>query len=294
MAKVPEHLIDRIRESHDIVEVISQYLNLKKTGRNYQALCPFHTEKTPSFSVNPEKQIFHCFGCGEGGNVFTFLMKYEKISFIDALKKLAEPAGISLPSYQQDERITTEYDRLYQANQFAADFFADLAQKHAAFLKNYFNGRGITEKSIDFFKIGYVPEAWDLLYKAVQKKKLPLQPFLKTGLLLQSDKNPDRKYDRFRNRLIFPISNVAGRIIAFGGRILTEDPQAPKYLNSPESAIYKKSEILYGLNYSKDWIRKEDYVIFVEGYMDFIQLFQNGIKNIVATSGTALTEEHAK
>jgi len=293
MALIPEHLIDRIRESTDIVEVISRYVSLKKSGRNYKALCPFHTEKTPSFTVSSEKQIFHCFGCGAGGNVFNFLMKYEKISFLEAVQKLATEQGIELPKKREAGQVSDEYDRLYRANQFAAEFYHRMLNAHYEQLKDYLNRRKITEETLKFFKIGLAPDSWDQLMQEIQKNKLGLDPFLKTGLILTSEKDPNRKYDRFRNRLMFPIHNLSGRVVAFGGRTLSDEPQTPKYINSPESPIYQKSQILYGLYFSRDWIRQEGFAIFVEGYMDYLQLFQQGIKNVVATSGTALTEQHA-
>ncbi|RQV99246.1 MAG: DNA primase [Calditrichaeota bacterium] len=294
MAQIPDHIIDRIRESVDIVELISRYLSLRKSGKNYKTTCPFHTEKTPSFTVSPDKQIFYCFGCGAGGNVFNFLMRYEKISFIEALQKLSEETGIALPKFREDEKKVSEYDRLYRANQIAADLYYQLLKQNYEKLQDYFKKREISGETIDQFRIGYVPDRWDTLFNEITQKKLPLEPFLKTGLVLESEKDRSRKYDRFRNRLIFPVHNLSGRIVAFGGRDLSNTEDTPKYVNSPESAIYNKSQILYGLFYSRDWIRQEEYVIMVEGYMDFLQLFQNGIKNVVATSGTALTEDHAK
>jgi len=294
MPAVPEHLIDRIRDAIDIVELISRYLNLRKQGKNYKALCPFHTEKTPSFTVSPDKQIFYCFGCGAGGNAFNFLMRYEKITFPEALQKLADEVGIELPKVQMDEEKSSEYDRLYRASQFAADFYHELLLENHKKLSVYLGERQISDETIKFFKLGYIPDAWDLLLQEIERKKMKIEPFLKTGLILQSEKETKKKYDRFRNRLIFPIHNLSGRIVAFGGRALGDDPNSPKYLNSPDSAIYNKSQILYGLYYAKDWIRQEDTVIFVEGYMDYLQLFQNEIRHVVATSGTALTEDHAR
>ncbi|UCF64608.1 MAG: DNA primase [bacterium] len=294
MPTVPEHLIDRIRDAIDIVELISRYLNLRKQGKNFKSLCPFHTEKTPSFTVSPDKQIFYCFGCGAGGNVFNFLMRYEKITFPEALQKLAEEAGIELPKAQKDDEKSSEYDRLYRANQFAGDFYHQMLLKNLDKLSPYLNRRQISAEVVNYFKLGYIPDSWDLLLQEIERKKIKIEPFLKTGLILQSEKDTKKRYDRFRNRLLFPIHNLSGRIVAFGGRALGDDPNSPKYLNSPESPIYNKSQILYGLYYSKDWIRQEDSVIFVEGYMDYLQLFQNDIKHVVATSGTALTEDHAK
>ncbi len=294
MAQIPDHLIDRIRDSVDIVELISRYLTLRKAGKNYKSHCPFHTEKTPSFTVSPDKQIFYCFGCGAGGNVFNFLMRHEKVSFVEAVQKLAGETGIELPKYSADTQKSSEYDRFYRANQFACDFYYSTLEAQRSKLQDYLSQRAISEETIKFFKIGYVPESWDALTQEIVRKKMPLDVFVKIGLIMESEKDRQKKYDRFRNRLIFPIHNLSGRVVAFGGRTLSRDPDSPKYLNSPESPVYMKSQILYGLYYSKDWIRQEEYVIVVEGYMDFLQLFQNGIKNVVATSGTALTEEHAK
>jgi DNA primase len=294
MPAVPEHIIDRIRDSVDIVELISRYINLRKQGKNYKSLCPFHPEKTASFSVSPDKQIFYCFGCGAGGNIFNFLMRFEKITFPEALQKLATEAGIELPKFQNDIEQSSEYDRLYRANQFAADFYHEKLKKDEIQISNYLKKREISQETISFFKLGFIPEAWDLLFQQIGHKKMKIDPFMKTGLILQSEKDTKKKYDRFRNRLIFPIHNLSGRVVAFGGRSLSDDSNTPKYLNSPESPIYNKSRILYGLYYAKDWIRQEDLAIFVEGYMDYLQLFQNDIKNVIATSGTALTEDHAK
>ncbi|MCK4895095.1 MAG: DNA primase, partial [Calditrichia bacterium] len=294
MPAVPEHIIDRIRDSVDIVELISRYINLRKQGKNYKSLCPFHPEKTPSFSVSPDKQIFYCFGCGAGGNVFNFLMRFEKITFPEAFQKLAAEAGIELPKYQKDEEKSSEYDRLYRANQFAAEFYHQQLNDDEIRISKYLEKRQISQETISFFKLGYIPEAWDLLFQEINQKKMKIDPFIKTGLILQSEKDTKKKYDRFRDRLIFPIHNLSGRVVAFGGRSLSDEPNTPKYLNSPESPIYNKSQILYGLYYAKDWIRQEDLAIFVEGYMDYLQLFQNDIKNVVATSGTALTEDHAR
>jgi len=202
MALIPEHLIDRIRESIDIVEVISRYISLRKQGRNYIALCPFHTEKTPSFTVSPEKQIFYCFGCHTGGNVFNFLMHYEKISFIEAVKKLADETGIELPRPEsRDSLVTSEYDYLYRANQFAADFYHQMLDKHYNEIENYLSSRNLKESTLKFFKIGYAPTKWDLLYQEILQKKLNLSPFLKCGLIIESEKDSSRKFDRFRNRV---------------------------------------------------------------------------------------------
>jgi DNA primase len=294
MSQVPEHIIDRIRDSVDIVEIISRYITLQKRGKNFKSLCPFHTEKTPSFTVSQDKQIFYCFGCGAGGNVFNFLMRHEKMSFPEVLEKLSAEAGIELPKYGIDKKEAGEFDQLYRANQFAAEFYYDNLQKGINHLKEYLKKRQLNSKTLTDFRLGYASDSWDGLYSAIINKKLKIDPYLNTGLILQSEKESQKKYDRFRNRIMFPIHNLSGRVVAFGGRTLSKDDKTPKYLNSSESAIYNKSQILYGLFYSKDWIRQEEYAIMVEGYMDFLQLYQNDIKNVVATSGTALTTDHAK
>ena len=294
MTQIPDHIIDRIRESVDIVELISRFIQLKKQGKNYKALCPFHVEKTASFTVSPDKQIFYCFGCGAGGNVYNFLMRYEKITFFEAIQKLSAETGIELPKFKEDEKKLSEFDRLYRANQFACEFYYNQLQQKYSSIEPYLKKRGIRKETIEFFKIGYASEEWDSLYQEILRKKLAIEPFVKAGLILESEKDRQKKYDRFRHRLLFPIHNLSGRVIAFGGRDLSNTPDTPKYINSPESAIYNKSQVLYGLYYAKEWIRQEEFVIFVEGYMDHLQLFQHEIKNVVATSGTALTADHAK
>jgi len=293
MARIPPHIIDRIRDSADIVDVVQRYVNLKRRGRNYLALCPFHKEKTPSFTVSREKQIFHCFGCGASGNVFSFLMQYEKISFVDAVKRLAAETGIEIPTTPEFQRQESDNEKLYRANQIARDFFAEQLRNAPQSVKKYLESRNIDETLIKQLKLGYAPEGWDKFVQFLQNKKFPLQPFLKLGLIARSERE-GRLYDKFRHRLIFPIHNLSGKIVGFGARQLSTEENAPKYLNSPESSIYQKSKILYGLHLAKDFIRETGFVIVVEGYMDFLRLFQEGIGNVVATSGTALTEAHAR
>lgn len=292
--KIPEHTIDSIREATDIVSVVAGYLSLKKTGKNYKALCPFHTEKTASFTVSPDKQIFYCFGCGAGGNVFSFLMRYEKITFIEAVQKLAAETGIELPKYKEKEQESSEFEKLYRAHQFACNFFKSNLDKQSSNIGKYFKERSLSPDTLKHFQIGYIQDVWDMLYQEIISKKMDTTVFLNSGLLLRSEKDSSKIYDRFRNRILFPIHNLSGRVVAFGGRTLSSEVNIPKYINSPESAIYNKSQILYGLYFAKDWIRQEEFAILVEGYMDFLQLFQNGIKNVVATSGTSLTAGHAR
>jgi DNA primase len=299
MPVVSDHIIDSIRDAVNIVDVISRYVSLKKSGRNYMGLCPFHKEKTPSFSVHPVKQIYKCFGCGVGGNVFSFLMEYEHISFFDALKRLAEETGIELELKEKSPEVESENERLFQANETAQSFFQRQLKENKNVLE-YLNKRGVTKESIERFKLGFAPDAWEGLLKHILHFKYSIETFAKLGLILKKEKvdDPTRPeegyYDRFRNRLMFPIHNTSGKVVGFGGRDLSGKDETPKYINSPESPIYQKSYILYGLYFAKEAIGKERTAIFVEGYMDWLQLFQNGIENVVATSGTSLTEDHAR
>lgn len=293
MAGIPEHIIDRIRESVNIVEVISRYVTLRKRGRNFQGLCPFHQEKTPSFSVNPEKQIFHCFGCGVGGNVFSFLMQHEKLSFVDAVKRLAEETGIEIPVSAETRQRIGENERLLNANGLAGAFFQRCLKSAPGEVTAYLQKRGLQPETVARFMVGYAPEGWDGLLKHLEQKKAAIKTYLELGLLLESEKSR-RPYDRFRHRLMFPIHDPAGKIVGFGGRAFTDDKKTPKYINSPESPVYQKSRVLYGLFFAREAIRESGEALFVEGYMDVIQLHQSGIRNVVATSGTALTGEHAR
>lgn len=292
MAIIPEHIIDRIRQSVSIVEVISRYVTLKKRGRNFVGLCPFHQEKTPSFSVNPEKQIFHCFGCGTGGNVFRFLMQHEKLGFVDAVKRLAEETGIEIPRSEAMQKQLSENERLLKANSLCEKFYQKCLENAPPAIMEYVNRRGITSECLAEFRIGYARDGWDHLLKYLQNMKQNPATYKSLGLLLTSEKT-GKLYDRFRDRLMFPIHDPAGKVVGFGGRAMKDDPRSPKYINSPESPVYQKSRILYGLYFARTAIREGDAVIMVEGYMDVIQLHQAGIRHAVATSGTALTEAHA-
>ncbi len=291
--RIPDHLIDEVRDSADIVELVSEYLPLKKRGKNYFGLCPFHQEKTPSFSVNPEKQIFHCFGCGIGGNVFSFLMQTEKISFTEAVKILAEKAGINIREIRSLSGDGSVGDPLYEANRVAMDFFHHLlledprAEKAREYLKN----REISEDTIRKFYLGYSPPGWDELLKLARRKSIGGDVLEKAGLALRSDKGGF--YDRFRDRITFPIFKVMGKVIAFGARALDESSGA-KYINSPETPIYQKGKVLYGIWQARNYLGQMGYAIIVEGYMDLLRLVQSGIGNVVATSGTALTVGQAK
>lgn len=286
---IPDNIIDQVRDRTDIVEVISAYIPLKKIGRNYKTTCPFHNEKTPSFIVSPDKQIYHCFGCGAGGNVFSFLMKHENIEFPEAVEMLAGKAGIVLPraSGRRDEDSLAS--QLYKINELAAQFFQE-GLAHSGAAREYLASRGIGEVSVAKFKIGYAPDSWDALINFFKTKGIGPNILEKAGLVVASDKGSH--YDRFRKRAIFPIIDLKDRILGFGARVL--DATLPKYVNSPETPIYSKGKNLYGLNFSKEQIKKEGHVLVVEGYLDFIIPYQAGVNNIIATLGTALTLDQLK
>ncbi len=297
MAKfIPEHIISEIQNSIDIVDVISEVVILKKAGKNYFGLCPFHADKDPSFSVSPEKRIFHCFGCGTGGNVFTFLMKFNGYSFPEAARILAVRCGVRVPEQSltpAQKRLIDEKTRFFKINTMAADFF------HQSLLngvpgKNaitYLNRRGFSEDIVTRFKIGFAPEGWDNLLSFFYSKKIPLNSVEMAGLAVVRKKGSGY-YDRFRNRIMFPIANIAGNIIGFGGRVT--DDSLPKYLNTPETPVYNKRRSLYGIDAAKTKCRANETVLIVEGYLDFLALYQAGSENVVATLGTALTDEHVR
>ena len=285
---IQEEVIEKIKEANDIVDVISESVPLKKSGKNYWGLCPFHQEKTPSFSVTRDKQLFKCFGCGEGGNVITFVMKSKNLPFNEAIKVLAEKANITLEQNEGD-RIRQEKSQVYyKMHVDAARFFFRNLNNHKE-IKAYVYNRGITEKSIRSFGLGYALNSWDSLLKYLKSMKYSEEDILRAGLASKNEKG--RVYDRFRNRLMFPVFDVRGRVIAFGARVI--DDSMPKYLNSPETPIYHKGTHLYGLNFAKK-NSDEKSLIIVEGYMDTIALSQAGIKNVVASLGTALTKIQAR
>ncbi len=290
MARIPQETIDRIRDSADIVDVVSRHVDLKKRGRNFFGLCPFHNEKTPSFSVAPDKGIYHCFGCGSGGNAVNFIMEYEKISFVEAIQQLGRQLGIEVQFTGSDDSKEF-FANLYDIHQAAAELYhKTLFSDRGAEAKNYLIERGLSEESLKLFKVGFAPENSTYLLNAVKSKNYSREVFEKSGLFGFSN---HEFYDRFRARIMFPISNASGKIIAFGGRVFgTDDPA--KYMNSPETPLYRKSEIFYGINLTRDAVRQSRFAILVEGYTDLIQLFQAGIKNVVAVSGTAFTDRHVQ
>jgi DNA primase len=287
---IPEEVIEDIRNRTDLVDVISDYVLLKKSGENYKALCPFHIEKTPSFIVNPRKGIFHCFGCGVGGNIYSFLMKVEKMEFVDAVKHLANRCGIAIPEVQSSKQIQ-EREILYKINELASNFYTQLLfSQEGKNALDYFKKRKFNIDTIKKFKLGYAPDSWDRLLNFLISKDYSQEKIQEAGLILPREGGG--YYDRFRNRVIFPIINPFNKIVGFGGRVL--DDSLPKYINSPESPIYHKSNILYGLNLAKENIRKTNNAIIVEGYTDVILLHQAGFENVVATSGTAFTQEQVR
>ncbi len=290
---IPEDKISEIRNTANIVDIVSEAVILKKSGKNFLGLCPFHQEKTPSFTVSPDKQIFHCFGCHEGGNVFSFLMKHQGISFPEAVRMLARRYGISLPQEQrtpEQKKAESERQRLLKANAMAADYFHQklIDDPQSAPARSYVAKRGLTKDIVDHFKLGVAPAGWDNLLSYLSNKGFPPRVLEQAGLVVK--KQSGGYYDRFRNRLMFPITDVAGRIIAFGGRVF--DDSLPKYLNSPETPLYNKRRTLYGLESAKQKCRETETVYITEGYMDFLAVYRHGIQNVVATLGTSMTVEH--
>ncbi|MEE2834235.1 MAG: DNA primase [Candidatus Latescibacterota bacterium] len=293
MPLIPEETIERVKAATDIVEVVSEHVQMRQAGRNWLGLCPFHNEKTPSFNVQPELQIYHCFGCGVGGDVVKFLQEIDRVSFVEAVTFLAERAGIPVPrsggSAAEDERN----DQLFRANELAAKYFHYMLRQPAgADALRYLHKRGLTDETIDEFRIGYSLPGWSSLLEMAGRRGFPAQALELAGLVVQSPKGRGH-YDRFRDRVIFPITNLSGRTIAFGARALRPDDQ-PKYLNSSETPIYHKSGVLYGMSHARESIRRQGTAIVVEGYMDVVSLAQGGVANVIASSGTALTGLHAR
>jgi DNA primase len=293
--RIPEAKIEEIRSSADIVDVISAFVQLRKRGKNFLGLCPFHNEKTPSFTVSADKQIFHCFGCHSGGNVFKFLMEYKKISYVEAIQELANQIGISIiyDTYLSEGEVS-ETELLYDLNTETAKYFSDnlLNRQEGEVARKYFEKRKIKIATIRAFGLGYSLPQWDSFINHANNKKLDLSKVLYLGLI--GKRTDGSHYDKFAGRIIFPIFSPNGRVVAFAGRILDNKEGSAKYLNSPESKIYYKGKLLYGLSFSKEEIRRQDFAIIVEGYMDLISLYQSGIKNVIAVSGTALTDDQAQ
>ncbi|MFH1077036.1 MAG: DNA primase [Pseudomonadota bacterium] len=291
---IHDQTIREILHAANITDVISEYVTLKKTGRNFTGLCPFHAEKTPSFTVNEEKQLFHCFGCGLGGNVFSFLVRYHQIGFPEAVREVAKKYGIKIPTQSmspEEKKRLDERETIFQINKLALEYFSQslanpsLGERGRGYLKK----RSIPEGVVASFFLGYAPSGWNGAVNFLAEKKIPLSLVEKAGLIIKKQ-NSNAYYDRFRDRIIFPILDVSGNVIGFGGRVL--DDQTPKYLNSPETLVYHKGRSLYGLRAAKSFCRGAGLVYITEGYFDLLALVSCNILNVVATLGTALTREH--
>ncbi|UHG91933.1 DNA primase [Spirosoma oryzicola] len=296
--RIPEETVERIRQSADILEVINDFVSLKKRGSNYIACCPFHNEKTPSFNVNPVRQIYKCFGCGKAGDAVKFVMDIENIGYGEALRYLAKKYGIEIEEQEQTpEELLRQNEResLLIVLNFAKTFFQEALLKSdegRSIGLTYFRERGFTNPTLEAFELGYSFDQWDALMNEGVRRGYNRDLLEKAGLILS--KEGGKVFDRFRGRVMFPIHNVSGRVIAFGARILKTDKNQPKYLNSPETTVYHKSQVLYGIYQAKQTIRQEDVCYLTEGYTDVISLHQAGIKNVVASSGTSLTTEQIR
>ncbi|HEU4390837.1 MAG TPA: DNA primase [Blastocatellia bacterium] len=293
--RFPRQFAEDVKNQSDIVRVVSDYLTLKKRGGSYWACCPFHSEKSPSFHVHPGKGIFKCFGCGTGGGVFDFVMQIEGCSYQEAVRIVADKSGVPIPQFSESEshgRSAQEREVILRLNDWAAQFFESQlgSAGEGERARDYVRTRGINDETRQRFKIGYAPDRWDLLIKHLTERGATSDEIALSGLVVV--KEDGKYYDRFRGRVIFPITDTQNRVIAFGGRVMGEGE--PKYLNSPESALYTKGRNLYGLAHSKDPIRKSGFAVIVEGYLDCIIPFQEGIHNVVASLGTALTEHQVR
>ncbi len=293
MGYISENTLNKIRQRLSIVDVIGDYVRLKKTGRNYVGLCPFHIEKTPSFFVNEEKGVYHCFGCGASGNMFNFIMQIENVSFPESIKILAKKADVEV-EYKSgtSSTLNKEKELIYKINQRAMFIYKYyLKEKEEGnSAREFLKKRDIAEEMIEIFNLGYAPSTQDKIYKILIDEKYTEPMILKTGLIIPSSRTQGY-FDRFRNRIIFPIIDVNDNVIGFGGRIIDDNPNLPKYINTPETEVFQKRNNLYGLNVTRNYIREKKQAIIVEGYFDVISLFQAGIKNVVAPLGTALTDE---
>jgi DNA primase len=293
--RFPQTFIDDLKRQADIVRVVQDYVSLKKKGANWMACCPFHKEKTASFSVSPAKDIFYCFGCQKGGSVFNFVMEIERVAFPDAIRIVAEKTGVPLPQLVDDSRFEAhkrESDTVIELNQWALVWWEDqLKSKSGRAAREYLKGRGITEETIQTFHLGFAPDSWEALSTHLRQKGASQEQLERSGLVVKKDEGGS--YDRFRGRLMFPVVDAQGRAIAFGGRTMEPDGE-PKYLNSPETPAYTKGRHLFGLNLTRDEIRRNGFAILVEGYLDLIVPYQFGVRNMVASLGTALTPEQVK
>ena len=293
---IPHSIVDDVRQAADIVDIISDYLTLQPAGRNYKALSPFTKEKTPSFVVSPDKQIYKCFSTGKGGNVFSFIMEMEKVSFPEAIELVAKRSGIDISRFtEKKERDPALEDSRTETLRWASMFFERTLKSTSGKIGYDYliTKRALSENTIKTFGLGYAPDSWDSLFNEAKRAGIPQEHLADLGLVTQN-KQKNSWYDTFRNRVIFPVFSVGGQVVGFGGRTLLDDPQTPKYLNSPESRLFEKSKLLYGLNAAKHEIRRRETAILVEGYMDVLALHQAGITNAVASCGTSLSRYQAK
>jgi DNA primase len=292
--RLPEEKIEEVRRLADIVDIVSEYVSLQPAGKNYKARSPFTNEKTPSFFVSPDKQIYKCFSSGKGGNVFTFVMEMEKVGFIDAVKIVARKVGVDLSAYEPSSPAPAKERIEYELMRFAAKFFhTALTSAEGKICLDYFRSRGLTHETISHFGLGYAYNDWDRLLSAAQQANFSIELLAQLGLAAYSEKS-QKYYDVFRHRAMFPVFSPFGKVVGFAGRLLSDEKDTPKYLNSPESKLYEKSKLLYAMNFAKDEIRKKGEAILVEGYMDAIAMHQAGICNTVASSGTALTADQVR
>ncbi len=287
--------IEEIKSRLNIIDIIGKSVKLKKAGRNFKGLCPFHNEKSPSFMVSPDRQMFHCFGCGKGGSVFDFVMLYSHVDFVEALEELAALAGVKLTRGISDSPETHLKQKLYEVNHIASEFYHYVLTKHALGQKGflYLKNRGVSDKSIKTFMLGYSPNSWDGLYKYLKKKGYDEELLEKAGLVIRSDRGKGF-YDRFRGRVMFTLKDHRGNVVGFAGRVLNPEEKEAKYINTQETPVYIKSNVLYGLDVTKDAIQKESVAVVMEGELDVISSFQAGIPNVVAIKGSALTEGHVR
>lgn len=290
-----DNTLDEIKKKIDITDFINSYVPLKKMGRNFKACCPFHDEKTPSFVVSPDRQIWHCFGgCQDGGDIFKFLMRYENITFYEALKLLAEKAGVKLKNIDFEDKEWKKKERLLQINKLATDYFNFILTKHNSGenARKYLVNRKINDKLIETFELGYSPSSWESLYSFLKKKKFEDDEILRTGLVIKKDKGG--YYDRFRGRLMFPLKDTNNNVVGFSGRVLDKESKEAKYVNTPETEIYHKRETLFGISQTKDNIRKQGEAVITEGEFDMISCFKEGINNVVAVKGSAVTQDQLR
>jgi DNA primase len=294
--KFPQEFIDRVREATDIVPLVSQYVQLRRSGGNHQGLCPFHNEKSPSFSVSEDKQVYYCFGCKASGNVFTFVQNYQGLTFPETIEYLARRASLALPaSTEAGDPAREMRNTFFKINSLASMFYHQELKKlppdHE--VRKYLETRGLTEDLVDTYKLGYAPDAWSDLTAFFESKRVPVAPSEQLGLIKRRPNEKNGHYDLFRHRVMYPIFSPTGQCLGFGGRVLSKEQQ-PKYLNSPDSPVFHKGRVFYGLDHSAKYIRSEDEAIVVEGYMDWLALAKISVNNTVATLGTALTLDHAK